>query len=56
MRASNSRACANSRIELIEAQRSANETRQAYAQAQADTVKALIELERATGIDQHVSF
>lgn len=47
---------ASSLLELIEAQRSANELRRTYAETQADVAKSLIELERATGIDQRVAF
>ncbi|GAA0704675.1 TolC family protein [Dokdonella soli] len=47
---------ASTLLELLDAQRSANETRQAYESALADAAQALIELERASGIDQRIDF
>jgi len=47
---------ANSLLDLIDAQRSDNQIRQDANQAQADAAKALIELERATGIPQRFRF
>lgn len=41
---------ASSLFELLAAQRSANEVQQSYQDALADTAKALLELERATGL------
>jgi cobalt-zinc-cadmium efflux system outer membrane protein len=43
-------------LDLLEAQRSANEVKQAYDEALADTAKAMAELERATGVKQDVGF
>lgn len=47
---------ASTLLELIEAQRAANDTRQAYDEALTDAIKALIEFERASGIDQGIEF
>ena len=47
---------ANSLLDLIDAQRSDNQIRQDYDQAQAELAKALIQLERATGVEQGVRF
>ena len=43
-------------VELLDAQRSANEIRQDYEQALADVAKAEIEFERAAGLDQNFTF
>lgn len=47
---------ASSLLELLEAQRSANEVKQAYDEALADTAKAMAELERVSGVKQDVGF
>jgi cobalt-zinc-cadmium efflux system outer membrane protein len=47
---------ASTLLELLEAQRSANEIRQAYDDALADVAKAEIELERMTAVESGVKF
>lgn len=47
---------ANTLLDLIDAQRSDNQIRQDYGQAQAELAKTMIQLERVTGFEQGIRF